>query len=531
MSDVDSLRSQLRDRGYLTHGIERWFALDPWSSRAFWLELITVAAKAAVLIAGFGLLAPVVVMILRNRPLSALETLTIAAAYAAVLFAASLALLIIVALILKLRPAIVIDTPRALLAISFAGSAAIAAPLVVWWYGFDAPPTMPELFIGLILIIVSFLVSTVAISAALLSFSIYELQRVPVLHQRSRTMPMTMAAAVLTALLFLPAYAAQEKRPVEQPTQIVTAPSSRRIALIAVDGLTFDVLSARADIAREFAMVQPLAQLRGGSTAERWASIGTGVAPRVHGVHAVEGVRLRGGRHVLQNVSAADIVLRRAGRREPLPPTVRRREYIWEIFARRALVSLSVNWWTTDEVRSGALEEIGQPAIFSAAAGDAVAVDIGAGNRLLSALDRTKPQFATAYLPALDILLNRQAVDETVRLTGSVRALDALRGLASAVRQRGYEVIVIGMPGDRQSGAPVMASTIALPSRPASPYDVAPTICALEGFPASSEMMGKAAVPETQPRIATFGTRTAETERLKVNQEYYDNLKSLGYIR
>ena len=56
MSDVESLRTQLRERGYLTHGIERWFALDPWSSRAFWLELITLALKAATLIAAFGAL-------------------------------------------------------------------------------------------------------------------------------------------------------------------------------------------------------------------------------------------------------------------------------------------------------------------------------------------------------------------------------------------------------------------------------------------------------------------------------------------
>jgi len=45
-SDVDVLRDQLRERGYLSHGIERWFALDPWRSRAFWLELAVVAAKA-----------------------------------------------------------------------------------------------------------------------------------------------------------------------------------------------------------------------------------------------------------------------------------------------------------------------------------------------------------------------------------------------------------------------------------------------------------------------------------------------------
>src|SRR5437764_4150246 len=80
---VEQLRAQLRDRGYLTHGIERWFALDPWSSRAFWTELAVVAAKAAALIAVFAALPPVAVMLARNHPLSAAETLLMTLLYGA----------------------------------------------------------------------------------------------------------------------------------------------------------------------------------------------------------------------------------------------------------------------------------------------------------------------------------------------------------------------------------------------------------------------------------------------------------------
>src|ERR1700737_3581003 len=103
---VDELRKQLRERGYLTHGIERWFALDPWSSRAFWVELAIVAAKAAVLIAAFGLVPPVAIMLARNPPLSAIETLELALLYAAAWFVAGLFLIIIIALLMKLRPAL-----------------------------------------------------------------------------------------------------------------------------------------------------------------------------------------------------------------------------------------------------------------------------------------------------------------------------------------------------------------------------------------------------------------------------------------
>src|SRR5437763_5106469 len=110
---VEQLRVQLRDRGYLTHGIERWFALDPWSSRAFWIELAVVAAKAAALMALFAALPPVAVMLVRNHPLNAAETLLMTLLYGAAAFVVSLVFIILVALVMKLRPELAIDTPRA----------------------------------------------------------------------------------------------------------------------------------------------------------------------------------------------------------------------------------------------------------------------------------------------------------------------------------------------------------------------------------------------------------------------------------
>src|SRR3954463_9989776 len=99
VSEVDSLRQQLKDRGYLTHGIERWFALDPWSSRAFWLELVTVALKAALLIAAFGALPMTAVMLFRNAPAGALETLGLFAVYAAAWLVAAFAFIVLIALV------------------------------------------------------------------------------------------------------------------------------------------------------------------------------------------------------------------------------------------------------------------------------------------------------------------------------------------------------------------------------------------------------------------------------------------------
>ncbi|MGZ8797794.1 MAG: hypothetical protein ACXW2F_10630, partial [Thermoanaerobaculia bacterium] len=211
MTEVETLREQLRQRGYLSHGIERWFALDPWSSRAFWGELATVVAKAATLSALFGSLPCVAIMLARNHPLTAVETFELFTIYAAAWFAIGFIVVIAVALLLKLRPHVAIETPRGLLTISIATSAVLVVPLAAWWFRFDTNPTTVELITGGALAAIFFIVSTIAVSAALLSFTIYELRRIPAIHQRPRGLPLTVAAVILIALLFVPPYATPER--------------------------------------------------------------------------------------------------------------------------------------------------------------------------------------------------------------------------------------------------------------------------------------------------------------------------------
>jgi len=513
---VDALRQQLRDRGYLSHGIERWFALDPWSSRMFWVELAVVALKAALVIALFGLLPPTAIMLFRNHPLSPLEIADLALIYGATGLAVVFAFIVLIGLVLKLRPALAVDTPRALLVISLAAAALLTALIGVWWSRFATPPSLPELATGIALIIVFFLMATIVVSAALLSFSVYELKRVPAIHQRSRTVPMTVAAAVLLALLFVPAQT--EKSNAHEPLQVVTAPVTRHVALVAVDGLTFEIFASRADLEQAFVSERSIMPVEGASTAERWASVGTGVPTRIHGVRAIEGVRFPGGSHIMQTISDADFAIRILGTRQPLPPAVRRRDFVWELFAHRGMPVLAVNWWTSSE-------GVTQQTVFAQAKGDALAVDAIATRDVL----KEPAQFATVYLPALDVILNRLPLDRSTQLTQSVRALDHLSQTIAALKSRGYEVILIGMPGDHQTGRAVIASTVTI--APAdSAYDVAPTLCALLGFPASNEMPGKSLAGDVA-RITTYGNRIGSPSSGKVDEEYYENLKSLGYIR
>lgn len=533
---VEELRQQLRERGYLTHGIERWFALDPWGSRTFWQELALVAAKAAALIAAFGALAPAAVMLLRNAPLTAVETLVLYLGYAAAWLVAASVLVVLVALGLKLRPSLPIDTPRALLAISLAAGAALLVPMALWWAGFDAWPEPVELAVGGTFIVVFFLVAGVVVSAALLSFSIYEMQRVPAIHQRPRTVPMSIGAAVLAALLFLPALARRDR---DTPAaMVVVSPTAARVALIAVDGLTFDVARSRPELSAALPHVFAASTIPGESTTERWASLGTGVATEAHQVRSIEGVRFAGGQHVLQQISRADFVLMDAlprlglARREPLPPTVRRRDYLWEIVAARGIPAVAINWWATSDGAQGGLRSVGPESVFSAASGDPLRVDALAAARFRQAIERDRPRLATVYLPALDVILNRIEIDPAARLARSLRALEGVEQVVAAARAHGYEIVLAGLPGETQSGTAVIASTIALRADSPRSWDVAPTVLDLLGFPRSAEMPGVSLLGgKPQPSISGYGVRDAGPPPAEMNRDYYENLRSLGYIR
>ena len=194
-----------------------------------------VAAKAAALIAAFAILPLVAIDVARNHPLTAGETLIMALLYGMACFAAAFVFIVVIALVLKLRPEVAIDTPGTLLGISFVAAAVMASPLAVWWRGFEPGPSTVELVIGIALIALFFLISTTVVSAAMLSFSVYELRRVPAIHRKSRTIPMAAAGAVLIALLFLPAYAAKESRTAAPPLQIPTTPTGRPVAFVAVE--------------------------------------------------------------------------------------------------------------------------------------------------------------------------------------------------------------------------------------------------------------------------------------------------------
>ncbi|HKR64135.1 MAG TPA: hypothetical protein VJZ00_10415, partial [Thermoanaerobaculia bacterium] len=228
----------------------------------------------------------------------------------------------------------------------------------------------------------------------------------------------------------------------------------------------------------------------------------------------------RGGSHVLQRISRADVVLKLVARRQPLPPTVRRRDYVWEIFAKRGVPSAAVNWWATSDERNGALISISPETIFVAAKADPLRLDAIAEQRFAS----QNARFVTVYLPALDVILNRLDLDQSTKLARSLRALDGIARTVNDARARGYDVVLVGLPGDGQRGKAVLASNMNIAAGTA--WNIAPALLEAMGFPASAEMPGA-----QHTSIASYGPRKSRASAQTMNDEYYENLKSLGYIR
>ncbi|HET7711298.1 MAG TPA: hypothetical protein VFL80_05160, partial [Thermoanaerobaculia bacterium] len=307
MSDLDQLRQQLRQRGYLTLGIERWFALDPWSSRTFWAELLVVTSKAAVLIAPFVAAVAVAIMLVRNHPLSPVDTALLLVLYAGAGWVFAFVIVLAIALLLKLRPAIAIDSPAALLAISLGAALLLSLPLLLWWNGFEGERTTAELLGGGVLLAILLICSAIVIAAALLSFSIHEVQRIPSAVRRPRAGPMAVAASALLVGLFVPAWAGPQQEP-SSPQQIAVSSDYRPLVLIAVDGLRADDEIADETLSRLLPHRASLSRLSSDSPPEKWATVGTGVKTALHRVRAIEGIELAGGRRLIQAVSRRDVV-------------------------------------------------------------------------------------------------------------------------------------------------------------------------------------------------------------------------------
>lgn len=539
--DVDEIRQQLRELGYLSHGVDRWLARDAWRSRAFWSELIVVAAKGGLLVGLFMAIPLAAIVTIRNA-LPPLPLAILFATYFAGGFLFALLETALAGLLLRLRPAVPLERPLVLTMLSIVLALVPAAFVAAWWLGFEVPSSPLETAIGLALILLLLAASTMVFSAALVSYALFSTARVPTRSRRSPMLPLLVVGLLsIGGLLLAPQFRAAA-RPQPPPAAIAVEPADIRLALVAVDGLSYDIAASHARLRSLFDPIFPLPAADGRSPAELWATIGSGVGRELHGVRAIEGIRISGSGFLMQSVSSFDPILTCLAEplgiadRQPLPPAVRLRDYVWEVFASRGLSAVSVNWWSTEERDTPSLLAVSQANIFSAVTpeGDRIALALAVDRAALAALERAverrEPRFATVFLPALDIVLNRSDAPPGRSVAASVAAVDRIAAAIESLQEEGFEVLLVGASGTG-GAANVVASTIPL-EPPRSLADVAPTVADLFGFPLSREMPGRTLVAGSSPdRIASYGSRIGEQAGIEVSEEYYEALRSLGYVQ
>ncbi len=375
---------------------------------------------------------------------------------------------------------------------------------------------------------------------------------------------------------------------VEPDEPLVVAPTGAKVVVVGIDGWS-DRLPGEGE--------PPLAggpsyEKVSGDPAAFWTTVATGESVARHGVGALDLVRVAGVSAPVQPVAGTGWLLGRVlpavglSSRESVTSASRRVPAAWEVASRAGIASLAVGWWTTYPATAGGATVLSNHLYFAARSGGTLAGEgwpadaaeraarlvprpaSGEGEgRLardatgLDAFYRTvfdaessalAPRLSLVYLPGLDIL--SQALGEPGRSAAErVVLAEALREEARAVgrfaaslpERSGASLVVLVLDGGRGSagGRVVFLGPLARVGASGSgsgnirPEDVAPTVLAALGVPASRSAAGRVRAEYLVPgsldarSVASWGRRPRGTAPPIDPRAYVENLKSLGYLR
>ena len=408
--------------------------------------------------------------------------------------------------------------------------------------------------------------------------------------ERRRSFRVGAAILVLSSLVLgAVLYFVRWTPPADEP--LVVAANTRRVVLVGVDGWSDRYLASQAG-------TPALAPLAAGGVpyvkavndpAAFWTTVATGESVKRHGIGSLDLVRVAGVKSPLRPAGASAWYLTRLlpslrlARRESVTAAARRVPALWEVAPRAGIPALVVNWWTTYPAESGGATVLGNHLFFAARAGaklsgegwppeaaeraaslaPRVAPEPGSLERLIAdaeglddfairvfrdASSREKPRLSLLYLPGLDILAS--ALAEADRSAGDRVALAAAltaearkvrEFLASPFLSDGVDLLAILLDGGRTERGGVLRLSGPLAKGGATeelnPTDVAPTLLAVLGVPASRQAAGRvreglvAPGAATSATVASWGRRRADTAPPVDPKEYVENLKSLGYLK
>jgi hypothetical protein len=369
---VDELRRQLRSLGYLDAGVDR-FVLGPARERR---GPAASAARLALRVGLLGglLLGPAAAIGVGARLpglVSSVRDAAVIAVYLALVFFVAVSVL---SFVVSLSLATVARTRgdrftrRAALASRAAGwiiAAACLVYLTLWWrntnagFGWSAP--LWTSFALLVAVAISLLlghaqrIATLAVLAAAAGAT----AQLPPVDLRSWRAVLGGGALAFTGaavLLVLGAPASDTAASTDRPP--LTVQFGRSVRLLAVDGFDPAIYDQLEDTLPNLKIALGGRQLRlraqdTSDPARAWTTIATGVAPDVHGVHAIETRRVAGVSGVLAPGSATARVMAAATDlvRLTSPSVASRQERnaktMWEVAEESGLRTGVVNWWAT----------------------------------------------------------------------------------------------------------------------------------------------------------------------------------------
>lgn len=373
------------------------------------------------------------------------------------------------------------------------------------------------------------------------------------------------------------------------PEPLVVEANARRAVVVGVDGWSDRYLGEGETFSASFGTAGARYIKQDRDLAAFWTTVATGESTARHGVGALDLVRIAGVSSPFRPAGVSAFFLGRvlpalgAARRESVTAAARRVPAAWEVARRSGLTSLVVNWWTTYPAGDGGGTVLSNHLFFAARSGaslagegwppeevaraaslaprvapapgslqrlvaDAEGLDDFAFRAFREALAREKPRLSLVYLPGLDIL-GAALSDPERSASDRVALAEAVTAEARKIRdfledpawQAGVDLVVVLFDGGRgEAGGLVrLAGPLARPGVTAAiaPADIAPTVLAALGVPASREAAGKVAADLLQPgavtsaSVASWGVRPRGATVAIDPKEYVENLKSLGYLK
>jgi hypothetical protein len=588
--DFESVRAELRRRGYLQHGVERFLLQDALRPRAAGAAVLRLALRVGLLLGPLAAVGGGVALALSSGSFRAHpgDAFVLALHLLAPSFlAAAVGFLVVAALFAIAFRASRRLGERLALAVAILASAAFLTFVALEGHGLAAGSSRWTR---------AGLAAAAALAAWMLGRVLYDgllalVARFSRLQPRGFAIPRwTLGAVAIAGGLSLLAPILFAAPGASAPAPFLPTAPGDRVLLIGVDGVLpeeLDYLLARGDLgelagrrARGGAVFRY--ERPAGPPASLWTSVATGLGPDAHGVVGVESFKplgvtvplVRSG--PLRPLWRAETALGLCEYRAVLAS--RRRGWaVWELAARGGAPVAAIDWWATFPaeplpglvVAHGAYQLLGERAV-GAVEPDAMtaslvalrqapasraldsqvesAVPLGAAPALLERAVRPdlfyleaarmalgkSPRALALYLPGLDIAADGWQGSDVAfgDLTRAV-LVEVDRLVANAP---GFDtVVLVADPGRRESGEGrvVVLRRGCTGEGATRPEAVASSHLRALGLPQSDELpppVENCDWPAPPSTVASYGPRRGAASTPAAGEEYLQNLQALGYL-